>query len=392
MPIIRSLLEQDLYKLNMCANILRHHPGVPVTYQFTNRNPEQRFNEEFFQALQSEVEAMADLKATHEEIEFLRNECPYLPPQFLDYLKNYRYDPRQVEMEWVDGALHWTCSGPWETSIMWEVPTLAMISELYFLHCDTNWQKEPWQDKTKEQTIAKSATMEGCVVAEFGLRRRRSYDVQDLVVQTLQQHHPTFVGTSNVHFAHKHGLTPIGTMAHELVMAYSVLEGMRHANRFVLRDWSETFKGKVGIALTDTLGSTAFFEDFNPYWSRLYDGVRHDSGDPIAFGERAIQHYKALGIDPASKSLVFSDGLTPQDAKELEEYFRGKIRVVFGIGTNLTNDIPDSKPLNIVIKMTTCDGIPVVKLSDVEGKESGDPEALRVARWMFRGESLDVEP
>ncbi|TNE45347.1 MAG: nicotinate phosphoribosyltransferase [Deltaproteobacteria bacterium] len=390
MTIIRSILEQDLYKFNMCANVLRHHPGTRVRYEFTHREPKATFHQSFYKALQQELEGMASLKATEEELHFLQKACPYLPPQFLDFIQNYRYDPSQLDFDLKDGQLTWSCEGNWETAIMWEVPTLALISELYYIHCVPEWSGKRWKSGVTKRTKDKASEMKACVLAEFGLRRRRSYDVQDLVIQTLQKHHPRFVGTSNVHFAHKYNLTPIGTMAHELVMAYSVLESLRHANRFVLRDWAETFQGKVGIALTDTYGSDAFFADFDEYWSRLYDGIRHDSGDPFAFGERTIQHYEAIGIDPASKTLVFSDGLNATLAAKLEAHFRDRIRVVFGIGTNLTNDIPSSNPLNIVIKMTECDGVPVVKLSDVPGKESGDPEALRVARWTFRNQPLDA--
>ncbi len=390
MPLIRSLMEQDLSKFNLCANVLRHHPGTQVRYDFTHREPKASFNPKFYSALQDELEAMAALQATEEELRFLEQACPYLPPQFLDFLQNYRYDPAQLNMRLEKGELHWRCQGTWETAMMWEVPTLALISELYYIHCAPHWKDKRWKQGVTKRTKDKAKEMKACVLAEFGLRRRRSYDVQDLVLQTLQQHHPRFVGTSNVHFAHKYNLTPIGTMAHELVMAYSVLESLRHANRFVLRDWAETFQGKVGIALTDTYGSNAFFADFDEYWSRLYDGIRHDSGDPFEFGERTIHHYEAKGIDPASKTLVFSDGLNAALAAKLEAHFRDRMKVVFGIGTNLTNDIPTSDPLNIVIKMTECDGVPVVKLSDVPGKESGDPEALRVARWTFRNQSLDA--
>lgn len=389
MPIIRSILEQDLYKFNMCANILRHHPRVPVTYKFKDRRPTGKFNKAFAEALAEELRHMSELRATDEEIRFLRKRCPYLPPQFLDFLRNFRYDPSQVQFSVDEGALDWSCEGPWETAMMWEVPIMATISELYFTHCDRSWHSEDWQDKYRERTIAKARALAPCTLSEFGLRRRHSYASQDLVVDTLSKHHENFAGVSNVHMAHKYDVKPIGTMAHELFMGYSVLEGMRHANRYVLRDWADTFQGEMGIALTDTFGTKAFFGDFQGYLARLFDGVRHDSGDPIEFGHKVIAHYKSLRIDPRTKTIVFSDGLNATRATEIKQHFEGQIKTAFGIGTSLTHDFPKCRSLNIVIKMWTCGGTPVVKLSDVASKQMGEPDALRVANWIFSNKALD---
>lgn len=388
MALIRSILEQDLYKFNMCANILHHCPGVEVEFRFNNRRPEGKFTEAFARGLQLEIDAMAGLQATDEEIDFLRRSCPSLAPHFLEFVRNYRYDPSQVEWEVVEGELEWKCVGPWESVTMWEVPMMALISELYFQHCETAWNTVGWQQAYESRTAAKAKILEKCALAEFGLRRRCSYEVQDLVVKTLMEHHPKFIGVSNVHMAHKYNIKPIGTMAHELFMGYSVLRGLRHANRYVLEDWSQTFQGDLGVALTDTFGSDAFLQNFGGYLARLFDGVRHDSGDPFAFGDKVIEHYKRLHIDPKTKTIVFSDGLSPELAVAIQDYFAGKIRVAFGIGTNLTNDFPECSALNMVIKMWSCDGVPVVKLSDVAAKQIGDSDALRVARWTFFGEPL----
>ena len=397
MSIIKSILEQDVYKFNMCANVLRHHPGVPVEFRFNNRRPEGKFGNGFLQAFKEQIRAMSSLQTRDDELDYIHQEMPWLRPHFLQFIKNFRYDPKQVNAEIVDGELVASFYGPWETAMMWEVPVMALISELYFQLCETSWKVDGWGDRYIDRTREKCNILKNCVLAEFGLRRRHSYEIQDIVVQVLAdqqkrrpQESPAFVGSSNVHMAMKHGLKPIGTMAHELFMAYSVLRGLRHANRYVLQDWMETFDGEVGIALTDTFGTDAFFDDFKGMLVRAFDGVRHDSACPYEFGDRVINHYKAERVDPASKTIVFSDGLNSQLAAEIEQRFRGKIKTAFGIGTHLTNDFPECKALNMVIKLWSVNYVPVVKLSDVAGKQIGDPDALRVANWTFFNQALDA--
>ena len=352
MSIIRSILEQDAYKLNMCANILRHHPGVHTKFRFNNRRPEGKFNEGFLTAFNREIRAMGSLRTQDDEMDFVHEEMPWLRPHFLSFLKNFRYDPKQVEARLTKkGELEVEFDGPQETNMWWEVPTMALISELFFEHCDTSWRTDNWFERYRERTIDKASILKNCVLAEFGFRRRHSYDIQDLVVGTLKGLHPKFIGVSNVHMAMRHKVKPIGTMAHEMFMFYSVVRGLRHANRYVLEDWMETFNGEVGIALTDTFGTPAFFEDFVGVLARAFDGVRHDSDDPYNFGDSVIDHYNRLRIDPLGKTVVFSDGLDSPSAAAIEEYFRGKIKQSFGIGTHLTNDFPECKALNMVIKM-----------------------------------------
>lgn len=391
MSIIRSILEQDCYKFNMCANVLRHHPNVPSEFRFNNRRPEGKFNDGFMTAFRREIQAMSTLKAQDDELDFINQEMPWLRPHFLSFIKTFRYDPSQVECSLNDGELNCAFNGPWETNMMWEVPVMALISELYFEHCEVSWRTNGYLKRYEERTIEKAKILEHCLLAEFGLRRRHSYDIQDLVVRTLIEYHKKFVGVSNVHMAMKHGVKPIGTMAHELFMAYAVLKGWLHANRYVLADWMETFDGEVGIALTDTFGTPAFFDDFVGLYAKAFDGVRHDSADPYDFGDKMIAHYNRLRIDPTSKTIVFSDGLDSELAAAIEKHFRGKINTSAGIGTHLTNDFPECKALNMVIKLWSVMGKPVVKLSDVAGKQIGDTDALRVANWMFHGVPLDED-
>ena len=389
MSIIRSILEQDTYKFNMCANVLRHHPGVSTEFRFINRRPEGKFHDGFITAFNREIQAMSSLRTQDDEVEFLAQEMPWLRPHFLSFIKNFRYDPSQVEAHLTDGELAVSFKGPWEINMMWEVPVMALISELFFEHCETSWRTEGWMNRYNDRTVEKVNILKNCVLAEFGLRRRHSYNVQDAVVSILKHKHPNFVGVSNVHMAMRHKVKPIGTMSHEMFMAYSVLMGLRHANRYVMQDWMETFNGEVGIALTDTFGTPAFFKDFVGVFARTFDGVRHDSADPYKFGDKMIAHYNDLRIDPTSKTIVFSDGLNSQLAADIEVYFRGKIKTSAGIGTHLTNDFPECDALNMVIKLWSVMGVPVVKLSDVAGKQIGDSDALRVAQWTFNGKALD---
>lgn len=384
--IIRSILDNDLYKFTMGKAVLAYRQNVPVRYVFSNRRPEGKFNERFASAFQRELENLKRLSLTNEEAEWLYKKLPFLGSQYIEWLMNYRFDPSEVTATVKDGELELEINGPWERTIYWEVPLMALISELFFEHCDMDWTSNGYEKRTQE----KAEALLGIPYADFGTRRRRSFDIQDLAVRTFVEHGgDNFVGTSNVYLAHKHDLKAIGTMAHEWIMGISALEGLRHANRHALKIWSKVFNGDLGVALTDTFGTQAFWEDFDPYLSRLFDGVRHDSGDPMEFAESTIKHYKDNRIDPNTRTIVFSDGLNTETALQLWADLEGKIRRSFGIGTHFTNDVPGSKALNMVIKMWSCNGIPVVKLSDVITKQIGDADALRVANWTFSGKSLD---
>ena len=196
---------------------------------------------------------------------------------------------------------------------------------------------------------------------------------------------PGFLGTSNVHLAHAHDVQPVGTMAHEWIMAHSTLAGLRHANRFALKAWRKVYRGQLAIALTDTYTSEVFFRDFDFYYARVYDGVRQDSGPPLEFADQVVAHYKKLRIDPATKTIIFSDGLNAETAVRLKNHCGARIRCAFGIGTNLTNDFERSEALNIVIKLVGIDGVPVVKLTDDPAKATGPPDAIRAAKRALFG-------
>jgi len=289
MPAIQSITDNDLYKFTMQKAVLDRFPGIKVKYKFTNRG-EQKFTTDFLAQLNAQIEHMSQLRLTTEESVFLSKTCSFLGDQYIKWLSSYQYDPSEVSTKVVNGQLELEIAGTWERTILWEVPLMAAISECYF----SDYQKP----KDFNSTYAANVTKKGDVLvrsgvrfSDFGTRRRRSSDLQDTVVTNLIPHEPFFVGTSNVHFAKKHNVKPIGTMAHEWIMGVSALESLRHANRYAMHHWSQAFNGDLGTALTDTFGQFAFWQDFDGYYARLFDSVRHDSGDPIIFGDNAIAHH-----------------------------------------------------------------------------------------------------
>lgn len=406
--MIHSILDQDLYKLSMQNAVLQLYPKVSVVYRFTNRNLNMKFNGAAYNEIKKAVQEMKGLALTKEERDFLRERCPYLSASYLSFLKEYRYDPNRVSIQLVKDNLEIEISGSWIETILWEVPLMAIISESYFLHVDKKWNM---LGQAREIEM-KGDKLMGMVdrFTDFGTRRRRNLEIQDLVVRTFKRTNVNFFGTSNVHLAHKHNTRAIGTMAHEWIMGVSALEGLRFANRIALHKWQQVYQGSLGYALTDTFGTRAFFKDFDQQLARVYDGVRHDSGCPFTFADNVIRHYESLGIDPKTKIIVFSDGLDPEKAIAISHHcnpFDSKtktsrrIQASFGIGTNFTNDfykyepgenlVEKSKPLNMVIKLYKVNDIPVVKLGDGDGKATGDKDALRVARWTFFNKPLDYK-
>ena len=241
------------------------------------------------------------------------------------------------------------------------------------------------------KTLEKAETLKKLAVnfAEFGTRRRHSYRVQNLVMEALTQNkNSTFIGSSNVHFAMKYGVKPIGTHAHEWFMFHAAEYGFKMANELALEHWVDVYRGDLGVALSDTYTTDVFFQQFDKKFAKLFDGVRHDSGDPLEFADKTIAHYQRHGINPLFKYIIFSDGLNLEKVEEITNYCKGKIGVSFGIGTNLTNDV-GLKPMNIVMKLIGVQApnkewIPTVKLSDEHGKYTGDPKMIELAKEFLR--------
>lgn len=384
--MINSILDNDFYKFTMQNAVMKHFPDAQVEYRFINRG-NHSFPEGFGRILQREVEKLAGLSLQREEVEFFRIYCPYLDAVYLDFLKGYHYDPREVTILQSGSDLEVVIKGAWYRTILWEVVILALISELYY----EETKKEGWpMERIREEARTKIEHYKKrkLYIAEFGTRRRHSLAVHEAVVQTLKEYGGHyFNGTSNVHLAHKYQLKPIGTHAHEWFMFHAARYGFKMSNSMALEHWVDVYRGDLGIALSDTYTTEVFFESFDKKFSKLFDGVRHDSGDPVDFARKTIEHYEKMKIDPNSKTIVFSDGLNPEKVDRIADFCRGKIGMSFGIGTNFTNDT-GLKPMNIVLKMTGAKPfnrgwVPTIKLSDEPGKHSGDQEMILLAQKLI---------
>ena len=376
--IITSMLDDDLYKINMGSVAFHLFPRAIATYEFINRGKTQ-FPKGFDDALQDQIFWLGDLKLGPTEAMWLKN-IPYIRPTYVEWLYGYRMNPGEVTICQRGGDLSIKIHGPWYRTIYWEVKLMAIISELYFRM--TN--KQPIDNQTYSRMVSKANRLSdaGCHWIDFGTRRRYSLDVQDAIVATMKDH-KGFLGTSNPYLAYKYGVTPHGTYAHESVMAMSALYGVRMANKMWMKHWSDHFDGNVGVALTDTFTTEKFLNDFGSYEARLFDGCRQDSGNPMNWGSQMLAHYEKLNIPTSNKRLVFSDALTTDKYIDLDLYFRKFAQPVGGIGTHFTNDV-GVKPLNMVIKMTSADfghgDVNVVKLSDDAGKHTGNPKAIELAK------------
>jgi len=385
--VLTSLLDNDFYKFTMQCGVVQLFPKTKARYTFINRGKHE-FPEGFDKALRAAVDAMADLKLTKDEKAFLVKNCPYLSPLYLDFLEGYRYDPSEVHIAQEGSDLKVTVEGHWYRTILWEVPLLSIISELYYqLTNATAWTDAQVIANTREKELLYKEL--GVVFAEFGTRRRHSYHVHDIVMRTLLEGYgSTFMGSSNVHFAMKYKVKPIGTHAHEWFMFHAAEYSYKMANALSLEHWVDVYRGDLGVALSDTYTTDVFFKQFDKKFSKLFDGVRHDSGDPIVFAEKTIAHYKKMGIDPLSKYIIFSDNLNLEKISEITQACRGKVGLSFGIGTNLTNDV-GLTPMNIVMKLTGVLGandewIPTVKFSDEKGKQTGDPKMIELVKESLR--------
>ena len=395
MPIINSILDTDLYKLSMQFAIMKTFPDAEVEYTFTNRN-NTPFPDGFDYELRKEIDSMRNLALTQEEKKFLQEKCGhYLDRPYLDFLYGYRYDPSEVGVVLKDGELSIKIRGFWYRTVLWEVPLMALISELFF--------KMTGQEPTNRATREKNNIQKGqafqtnnLILSEFGTRRRYSYEIQDEVVSDLKSCYGSnkfLKGTSNVHLAMKHGLNPHGTHAHEFFMFMGAQYGFKMSNTMGLKHWSDVFHGELGIALSDTLTTDVFFKSFDTKYAKLFDGVRHDSGDPFEFADKTVNHYKKLGIDPTLKQIVFSDSLNTNLCIEIHNHCKGKIRDSFGVGTHLTNDV-GVKPLNMVIKLTSAkilgEWVPTVKLSDNPGKHTGDKKTIELCKEILNIKEVET--
>lgn len=383
-PIITSLLDTDAYKLHMQQAVFHHYKQVSVVAEFRCRSDERLGN--YAQAVCQQIDLMANIALTPTEYRYLRG-LPFFKADYLDWLKNFRFNPTQVNVYTTqENQLALRISGPWREVILWEVPLLALISELVHRDRSPNVTTEDaieqlhklikhfYQDaKTQNIDLANFKLM------DFGTRRRFSHAVQYAIVNELKNHFHYFTGTSNYKLAQQLQLKPVGTQAHEWFQAHQQISAdLANSQRVALQSWLDEYPNQLGIALTDCITMDAFLRDFDITFANRYQGLRHDSGDPLEWGKKAISHYKKLAIDPMSKTLVFSDNLDLQKALILYKHFYKRINLIFGIGTRLTCNIPQVKPLNIVIKLVECNGKPVAKLSDSPGKTICDDDEFIV--------------
>lgn len=370
--IIQSLLDTDLYKFTMQQAVLHQFPYAnDVEYHFRCRTPNinlaLHINE-----INRQIDHICTLRFSPQELQYLAS-LRFMKPDYIAFLKIFQLQREYVNVvDLGDGQIDIVVKGPWLHTILFEIYLLAIVNEVYFQDIAKDHSQQVIIERAYanlDQKIALLKNEPTLRFSDFGTRRRFSRQWHEMVCAHLQQKVPqNFTGTSNVLFAMKYNLTPIGTMAHEYLQACQVLGGrLRTSQQFAFEKWVQEYRGDLGIALTDVIGLDAFMRDFDLYFCKLFDGVRHDSGDPFEWGEKMLAHYQNMRIDAKNKSFVFSDGLDFQKAIDLNRHFSGRVNCFFGIGTNLTNDV-GFKALNIVHKMTNCNGSPVAKLSDTPGK------------------------
>jgi nicotinate phosphoribosyltransferase len=373
-PIVRSLLETDLYKFTMWQALLHRHPDAQTEYEFLCRNTPAYPLAELKEEVERELDHLCTMAFTEDEVAYLRT-LRYIKSDFADYLTVFRFQRKFIHVDTDGPTLTIRAVGPLVHVMGFEIYVLYIVNELYFRRFDQQGALEEGRQRlagkidmlrTYQQEPACRHPFE---FFDFGVRRRFSGAWQEEVVATLATSVPQyFKGTSNVYLAKKYKLVPIGTMAHEYLQAFQAFGvRLRDFQKAALEDWVQEYRGDLGTALTDVVGMDAFLADFDLYFAKLFDGLRHDSGDPVQWGEKALAHYARLRIDPLTKRLVFSDGLDVPKALALHRHFANRTMTGFGIGTNLSNDtgIP---ALNIVMKLMACNGQPVAKLSDSPGK------------------------
>lgn len=371
----------------MANFILKKQPRVLARYRFINRDGRE-FPEGFDKNLREIVDSFRAIYLKKDEKDFLRESCYYLDPSYLDFLEGYRYDPSEVVISQAGPYLNVMVQGPMYRTIYWEVPLMATISELFFKATNQAHNTEA-QIRLDARNKATELRKLPILFSEFGTRRRYSYNIHTWILEELKEHAGrSLVGTSNPHLAMKYGLIPMGTMAHELFSLYGAIYGYQMANRMVMEDWVDVYQGELGTVLPDTFTTGVFLRSFNAKYAKLFDGCRQDSGDPIAFTDKVVSHYREMRVNPMTKIALFSDSLNSiENIRYIHEYCEGKIMDRYGIGTWLTNDC-GPKPLNMVIKLVGCnysgEWLPTVKLSDNPTKNTGMTEEVTLCKNVLR--------
>lgn len=374
--IINSLLETDMYKFSMGQTIFHQFTSYKTTWTFKCRNKDVHFTDEMVEEIKEQVQAFCQLRFTEEELEYLDN-ITWIKGTYVDFLRLWQ--PRYEEFTITTDApcgLAIDAAGTWLNTSMYEIPVLAIVNEVYFrMAYDYDVLLKQFKRRLDEKVrLLEEDTYRLSDFSEFGLRRRLSAEAQEMAVRAIAEVElpadSHFIGTSNVYLAKKFNLKPVGTMAHEWIMCTGQgnhKHNPAYSNWYALDAWVKEYGILNGIALTDTITTDCFLRDFQLTYATLFSGVRHDSGDPYEWGDKMIAHYNSLGINPRTKTLLFSDSLDFERATALYDYFKDRAKVAFGIGTFISNDT-DEEALNIVMKTTKCNGMDVAKISDVAGK------------------------
>ena len=402
MGIIKSLLDTDFYKFSMGQMAFHRYPGREVKYQFICRNKEVNLVP-YKDQIEKEIDDLVKLSFTKDEINYLKTvKGGIFKQDYLNFLSNFKLDRGQVTVFVEDDNLKIEAKGDWHTSIFWEIYILSIVNEVYFRNTQPNADKDLGRKKLQEKIQMVKELNQGngpkFSFMEFGTRRRYSVEWQKEVCQILKSELTDngFTGTSNVHLAMILNIPVQGTMAHEAFQFHQGVDFLGttsffssdgnqryfHSQQNTLKAWLSEYQGKISIALSDIFGTDAFLSILDEDLSKRYDGLRQDSGDPFVWADKVINHYKSLGIDPKKKILVFSDGLNFQKAKDIFIRYEGQVKILFGIGTNITNDF-DFKAMNIVMKMVEADGYPVVKISDEASKAIGDKQVITEIKKHF---------
>ena len=386
MAIIQSVLDTDLYKFTTSYAYSKLYPRAYGQFRFIDRG-KTTYPQGFAEELKKEIQEMSKLALTKDEASFLYRELPYLPPTYIDFVRGFRFDPEEVKVEQdAEGHLFIIAEGLLYRVTLWETPILALVSELYYKMLGA----QPDMEYTERTIISKARKLaeHGITFSMFGMRRRFSTAIEDRVTELLKEHAAGYLfGTSNVYYAYKHGLRVSGTHPHEWIQFHGAMFGYKMANYMAMEDWINVYDGDLGTVLTDTYTTDVFMRNFSKKHAMLFTSLRHDSGDPLQFTEKVIARYRELRVDPTIKYIIFSDGLDPERAIEIANYCKGRIGASFGIGTNFSNDVGNGvRPMNIVMKLWKCKMTekerwnPCVKLSDVDGKHTGEPEEIELAQ------------
>ena len=374
-PIVTSLLDTDLYKFNMNQVIFHKHTNLNGVYHFKCRNEGIVFTKEMLEEINEQIDYLCKLTFKEDELNYLRS-IRFIKNDYVEFLRLWHPIRDYVTTSLENGNLKIVVSGPLFSAMQFEIYLLEIVNEVYFrFQYDYNELLASAKERLAKKIEAFNTGKYTFKWAEFGCRRRLSKEFEGYALKELKDKTKNMVGTSNVYYAYKYNLTPIGTYAHEYVQMFQGIDSipLAYTNYYAMKDWYTEYEGDNGTALTDTVTTDLFLKDFNRSMVNNYSGVRHDSGDPYVWGEKILAHYRKFGVDPKTKMLLFSDSLNFDKAQEIYEYFKDKCKVSFGIGTFVTNDTKVDA-LNIVIKLQYVNGRPVAKISDAPTKSMCDDE------------------